>query len=161
MSAKVYILCGKIASGKTTYAKEVICKQEKAVLLSVDEVMLKMFDACLKDKHNETVEHILDYFCTLIPDLLELGVSCIIDYGFWTKSERKHIVDKMKKHQFPFEMIYIRKEESLRVKHLEKRNEDNRRKDGRQFIIEGKLLEKLDDKFEEIEEDEVKTVYIS
>lgn len=160
MSAKVYILCGKIASGKTTYAKEVLCKNDHAVILSVDDVMLKMFDECLKEKHSETVEHILDYFCTLIPDLLKNDISCIIDYGFWTKKERKDIVNKMKKYQFPYEILYIKKDEDLRMKHLKIRNEENKLKEGRQFIIEGNLLKKLDDKFEEIDEDEIKTVYI-
>jgi predicted kinase len=52
--AKAILICGKICSGKTTYANELIrCKN--AVLLSVDEITL-LFGQYLGDKHNEVVE---------------------------------------------------------------------------------------------------------
>lgn len=158
MSSKVYILCGKIASGKTTYASEVISKKEPCVLLSVDEVMLQLYDGCLKEKHQETVNRILAYFYTLIPQLLKHNISCIIDYGFWTKKERQAIQKDMHTHEFPYEMLYIKTKEEERIQRLIKRNEINRLKEGRQFIIEGTLLEKLDAKFEEPSKEEIKWI---
>lgn len=153
---KVYILCGKIASGKTTYAKEVLCKQ--GILLSVDDVMLNLYDGCLKEQHGKTVERILHYFYTLIPQLLEQGCDCIIDYGFWTKKERMQIQQEMKEHNFPYEMLYLKKSEEVRRLHLKQRNEENKKKSGRQYIIEGELLKQLDLKFEEIGEEENITI---
>lgn len=40
--AKVIMVCGKICSGKSTYA-ECLRKKNNAVLLSIDEIMLAMF----------------------------------------------------------------------------------------------------------------------
>ena len=40
--AKVILICGKICSGKTTYAKSLI-KEKSAVLLSVDEITIILF----------------------------------------------------------------------------------------------------------------------
>jgi len=40
--AKVIMTCGKICSGKSTYAKQ-ICIENHAVILSVDEIMLSIF----------------------------------------------------------------------------------------------------------------------
>ena len=39
--AKVYLICGKLCCGKTTYAQK-LCKENKAILLSVDEIISKL-----------------------------------------------------------------------------------------------------------------------
>ncbi|MBS7295851.1 MAG: AAA family ATPase [Treponema sp.] len=39
--AKVYILCGKICSGKSTYSQQ-LRKDKKAVILSVDDITLTL-----------------------------------------------------------------------------------------------------------------------
>ena len=37
--AKVYLICGKLCCGKTTYSQK-LCAENDAVLLSVDEMIL-------------------------------------------------------------------------------------------------------------------------
>ena len=39
--AKVFIMCGKLCSGKSTYANR-IRQTHKAVILSIDEIMLTL-----------------------------------------------------------------------------------------------------------------------
>lgn len=153
MSAKILILCGKIASGKTTYALN-YKKEHPAIILSVDEVMLKLYDGCLKDAHNETASRILDYFLTLIPDCLNQNISCILDYGFWTKKERQTLIDKITQLHLPYEMIYVTCKDEERIKRLAKRNQLNLSKQGRQYIIQEDLLRKFDQKFEALDESE-------
>ena len=50
--AKVIMLCGKICSGKSTYANS-ISKQEKAVILSVDEITLALFGQYTGEKPDD------------------------------------------------------------------------------------------------------------
>ena len=50
--AKVILLCGKLCCGKTTYAEH-LRAQNKAVLLSIDEVMLTIFGQYTGDRHDE------------------------------------------------------------------------------------------------------------
>ena len=52
---KVILICGKICSGKTTYTKRLM-KSNKAVLLSVDEIMLALFGQHIGEKHDEMCE---------------------------------------------------------------------------------------------------------
>ena len=58
--AKVIMTCGKICSGKTTYAEK-MRKELSAVILSVDEIMLAIFDSDAGDKHDEYVARIKNY----------------------------------------------------------------------------------------------------
>ena len=58
---KVFILCGKIASGKTTYASK-LKSERKAVILSHDDLMLTLFDNCLGDKHDDMINRFSKYF---------------------------------------------------------------------------------------------------
>ena len=53
--AKVFMICGKLCSGKSTYSQH-LRLSEKAVILSIDEVMLGMLDPYLGDKHENTLK---------------------------------------------------------------------------------------------------------
>jgi len=48
--SKVILICGKICSGKTTYAKN-IAQNMNAIILSVDELMLSLFGQYLVEKY--------------------------------------------------------------------------------------------------------------
>ena len=58
--AKVIMTCGKICSGKTTYAEK-MRRELSAVILSVDEIMLAVFGSDAGDKHDEYVKRIKNY----------------------------------------------------------------------------------------------------
>ena len=50
--AKVFMICGKLCSGKSTYA-ETLRKKHSAVILSVDEIMLTIFGQNAGEKHDD------------------------------------------------------------------------------------------------------------
>jgi predicted kinase len=58
LKAKVILICGKICSGKTTYTKKLI-EENKAVLLSCDEITFALFGQYIGEKHDEMVEKTL------------------------------------------------------------------------------------------------------
>lgn len=57
---KIIAICGKICSGKTWYARQLM-KAEAAVLLSCDEVTRALFDNDLGDRHHEMTARIRCY----------------------------------------------------------------------------------------------------
>ena len=50
--SKVFLICGKICCGKTAYSQR-ICKEDNAVLLSVDEITLEVLGGNLGENHDE------------------------------------------------------------------------------------------------------------
>ena len=58
--AKIFLICGKICSGKSTYAEQMRI-QNHAVLLSVDEITLALFGQHCGDNHDDYVERTQNY----------------------------------------------------------------------------------------------------
>lgn len=104
--AKVILLCGKICSGKSTYAAH-LRRQYNAIILSVDEIMLALFDQHVGDKHDEYVERTEKYLFDKSLELIEAGASVILDWGFWTKEERAYARFFYKSRGIESEFHYI------------------------------------------------------
>ena len=98
--SKVILICGKICSGKTTYAKD-IAKNMNAVILSTDELMLSLFGQYLGDKHDEMAEKTENYLYKKSVELISNG---IIDDITWKKYLEKRNNDIVNNEQ---EFYYI------------------------------------------------------
>ena len=120
--SKVYLICGKICSGKTTYSKK-LCEDNKAILLSVDEIMLSLFDQCCGPKlHQEYERRIKEYLFNKSLEILEKGSDVILDWGFWTKEERDATKDFYKSRNIKCELHYIEINDETWEYRLNKRN---------------------------------------
>lgn len=146
--AQVILLCGKIASGKTTYAKK-LRSETGAVILSCDELMLTLFDSCLGSKHDDTVHRINDYFCHLAIQLVENGTDAILDFGYWTEHERRWTLSFFHERDIDARLYYLTADANVRKKRLERRNGLLADSPRREYIINEALLDKLEQKFEE------------
>ena len=85
--ADVVLICGRICCGKTTYA-QTLCKDRRAVLLSVDEIMLGIFGQHCGDRHDEYAAGTQKYLYAKSLELLGAGIDVILDWGFWTGEVR-------------------------------------------------------------------------
>ena len=85
--AKVFMICGKICCGKTTYAKK-RCTDHNAVLLSVDEITLALFGQHCGEKHDEYVLNAKTYLLNKSLELINKNINVVLDWGFWTRKER-------------------------------------------------------------------------
>ena len=158
--ACVYIVVGKIASGKTTWACEF--DEEKSIVLSHDELMLYLSDDCEgRAAHVDRANRISKYFASVCKDLVKLDISPILDYGFWTRGERDLLKEELTKYGIPYKLMYIKCEENKRIERLEKRNQSLSSSQQREYIIPPTLRERLDGFFEEPSEDENAVVVIS
>ncbi len=149
--AKVMILCGKIASGKTYYANK-LKKKSKAIILSVDDLMLKLSDSCLGEHHDNMASRCEHFFYGLAEQIVDNGIDVIIDFGYWSKKEREEAKEYFMNKGIAVELHYIRIPEDVRLEQLERRNakltEGLSKSNGRVYIIDEALRQRLDNKFE-------------
>ena len=153
---KAVVLCGKIASGKTVYAKK-LAEQLDAVTLSVDDVVLSLFDECLGAKTAEIETKAIVYLLGLSLDILAKDISVVLDFGHGRKSDRVRILDFYCEHNIPCELHYLDVADDVRRNRLHHRNKlyqsinDGRRR----YIISDDMLKKFDAAFEIPDENEI------
>lgn len=146
--AKVYMLVGKIASGKTTWAME-RKKKSPLVLLSCDDLMLQVFAGCLGDKHGETERRCLLFLFGQAVQLVGMGQDVVLDSGFWTKKSRAMARVYFSDKQIETKTYYFKLPDEVRLERLQERNTRLANSPKREFIVDATLLAKLDRKFEE------------
>ena len=84
----VYVICGFIGAGKTTFAKQ-LEKTTGAVRITKDEWLIRLIG------NDPTIDGFAEYdnkICELSRDvafyLAEKGIDVIIDEGFWAREQR-------------------------------------------------------------------------
>ncbi|MFT3950799.1 MAG: ATP-binding protein [Oscillospiraceae bacterium] len=121
--AKVILICGKISSGKTRYAR-LLMKTKPAVLLSSDEITLALFGSNGGQEHGMVVDKLQDYLYRKSLEITGAGIDVILDWGFWTQNDRQQAAAFYTEHKVAFEWHYIdTAEEALRA-NLSKRNRE-------------------------------------
>lgn len=149
--AKVHIMCGKIASGKTTYAKK-IRENHRTVILSVDDLMQKLYDTCPGEKqHTDTVKRIMNYFYEFAENMILKDIDVILDYGYWTRADRTRVKEYFEGKRIKTTLYYIQVPEKTRLSQLEHRNKALESSQ----IIDEDIRKKLDSYFEEPDKDEI------
>ena len=116
---KVILICGKICSGKSTYA-ESLRKENNAILLSVDEITLALFDQNIGEKHDEIVARTEKYLFKKSLQIIESGHNVVLDWGFWQKKERDFAKNFYKNHGMNYEMHYIDVSDEQWKRHIDK-----------------------------------------
>ena len=140
--AKVILICGKIASGKTTYAKNLInIKENRAVLLSCDEMMSALF-GWYSDDFDEKVKKVIEFIYNKSLDILAADVDVILDFGFWSEEQRNEAKQFYKNKRINCEMHYIDIDENIRQKNIEKRNQAVKNSETTDVFIDDNLADK-------------------
>ncbi len=145
--AKVIMICGKICSGKSTYAEK-LRDENKAVMLSVDDIMLAVFGQHAGSRHDEYTGKIQEYLFAKSLEIIHAGCSVILDWGFWTKKARSFAREFYAKHDIPCEMHYINAcDETLRKRVLQRNREVT---DGAKnaYFVDENIAAKCDTLFE-------------
>ena len=145
--AKVYILCGKICSGKSTYSQK-LRKSQKAVILSVDDITLTLLGQNGGDTLDVYVEKLEQYFFQKSVEIVETGINVILDWGFWTKAERDFAKEFYNSHGIEYEFHYISINDEEWYRRLDKRNNDVLEKKSDAYYVDEGLAEKFKSIFE-------------
>lgn len=127
--AKVIMTCGKICSGKSTYAAR-LRREINAVLLSIDEIMLAMFGQYVGEMHDEYVARTEKYLFGKSLEIINSGINVVLDWGVWTKDERAEAREFFKSRGIGYELHYIDVSDEVWRERIAKRN---------RAVSEGKL----------------------
>ena len=116
------MLCGKVGSGKTTYAQGLKANKNTFVL-SYDDLMLILFDDCIgPSKHQDMVRRCKKFLFGQALELLEMNIDVVLDFGFWSKEERDYTREFFNSRDIPVKLHYINPSYDVISKHLEIRN---------------------------------------
>ena len=153
--AKIIALCGKICSGKSYYANQ-IKEKEKAIILSCDELTKDLFDNDLREKHDEMTLRICSYFKRKAVELVNIGCTVILDWGFWSADNRRSLTEFCQSQNIHCEWHYIDVDDKTWSKNIEERN--NRILNGNggsNYYLDEGLMGKLLSIWEEPTKDEI------
>ena len=119
--AKIIAICGKICCGKTYYANQIKDK-ENAVILSCDELTKDLFHTDLGENHDEMVLRIQNYFKKKSVQLVNIGCTVILDWGFWSLESRRSFSEFCRSHAIDCEWHYIDVDDQTWNKNIQERN---------------------------------------
>ncbi|MCM1530347.1 MAG: ATP-binding protein [Alistipes sp.] len=152
--AKIILLCGKICSGKSTYAEK-IRREMPAAVLSADEIMLAIFGHDAGERHDIYVEAVKKYLFEKSVQLVGSGINVIMDIGLWTRAERIKVREFYRLRSIPAEIRYIDISDDEWRRRIDKRNREVSEKLVSAYYIDGGLAEKAARLFEAPEESEI------
>ena len=152
--AKVYLMCGKICSGKSTHAA-VLRHLHHAVVLSVDEITLALFGQDAGDKHDEYVARAEQYLYDKSVEIIREEINVILDWGFWTKEERTYARSYYSSKEIDFEFHYIDISRDEWLNRIEKRNREIMEGKSSGYYVDDGLAAKFESIFEIPEEREI------
>ena len=151
---KVIMTCGKLCSGKTTYAKK-LQKEGKAVILSIDEIMLTVFGQDAGEKHDEYVARIKRYLYQKALEIISNGLDVILDWGFWTKEERAYARSFFGSNGITNEFHFIDIDYGEWCRRIENRNQDVLANNSDAYYVDEGLSEKFNSIFEKPDPSEI------
>lgn len=157
--AKVILICGKLASGKSYYAQQ-IKNKEKAVVLNTDELTYAMFDNEQGEKYMELAERANNYLMNKAVEIVKADCNVILDWGFWKIDNRRHMNEFFKSKNIDFEWHYIKVDDLTWKKNIAERNEKiNKGQNKTDFFVTEGLKNKLLDLWEEPKKEEIDVWY--
>ena len=152
--AKVYLICGRICSGKSHYAAA-LRERENAVILSCDELTFALFDGNLGDAHDRISARMESYFMRKSVEIARAGTNVILDWGFWTAKSRAAAKEYCASQHVECEMHYIDVPPEVWKIQIERRNEAVKNGLANTYIVDDGLLAKLESLFQIPEKNEI------
>ena len=157
--AKVILICGKICSGKSHYAKQ-LQQQHNAVILSTDEVTFDLIENQQGEFYNIFARKVNAYLQKKAAQIVRAGANVILDWGFWTKQDRKNISEYFTQQGISCEWHYIDVDDATWYRNIEERNRAVLSGNGgSDFYVDEGLLEKVLSMFEIPDKEEMDIWY--
>ena len=155
--AKVIMTCGRICAGKSTYAEK-MRRELSAVVLSIDEVTLALFRQDAGDMHDTYVERAKEYLFEKSVQIIETGINVVLDWGFWTKSEREYARKFYRSRGTECELHYIEVPDDEWYRRVERRNKAVEAGECSAYFVDEGLAAKFAAIFELPAEDEADVI---
>lgn len=116
------IFCGKMASGKSTLARE-IAEKHSLVLISEDALLASLYPGQIVDVNTyaQYSGKVKSAMRTMLVDLLRTGTSIVLDFPANTIDQRKWIKDIVEQAEAHSEFHYLNCSDDLCKAQLKKR----------------------------------------
>ena len=144
--ATIYLICGKICSGKT-YCAGQLAAEKNALILSCDELS-RIIDRNVSidsEKYDLIAKELQSYLLRRAADISNHGVNVILDWGFWTRQDRAAASVFFSEKGCKTEWHYLDISEERLKQNIEKRNSQLT---GSDYFVDEGLLEKCLSRFE-------------
>lgn len=158
MTPKAILICGKLCCGKTVYAEK-LRAQGRAVLLSVDELMLLVLGSDCGDMHDEYARRVQGYLLRKSLEILRSGTGVILDWGFWQKADRSSAREFYSENGIHCELHYIDIGDEARRQNIAERNRAVSENGAAAYYVDSGLSEKLERLFEPPDKSEIDVLY--
>ena len=126
------------------------------MILSCDELTKALFDNDLRENHDEMTGKIRAYFQNKAAELVKIGCSVILDWGFWSRGDRERLTAFYAGRNIPLEWHYIDVDDRTWQKNIEERN---RRilagEGGSDYFLDEGLMKKLLSRWEPPSREEI------
>ena len=157
--AKVYLICGKICSGKSYYSN-MLKNKVNAVILSPDEATFDLINNEQGEFYNVFCDRLIRYINKKCAEIVNAGANVIYEGGLWSKDERIKTKQFFKNNNIETELHYVCVSDKIWKKQIEERNKKVAEgKGGADFYLDEGLMRKLVSLFEEPTKDEVDVWY--
>ena len=143
----MHLICGKICSGKSYYARE-LARRENAVILSCDDLMLGLYPPLLGDRHDEVAAKAREYLHARALDILRTGTSVILDWGFWKKDDRQRVQQFYEEKGLKVHWHYMDTSDEVLLERIDLRNEQVLAGRNRSYYVDEGLFRKMTFNFE-------------
>ena len=146
--AKVYLICGRICSGKTWYAEQ-LREKVHAVILSTDEVTYDLTDNAQGEGYPAFARRVNLYLRKKAVQIVRAGASVILDWGFWTRTDRQEISEYYRAAGIEYEWHYMDFSEEQWERNIAERNRQiEAGSGGPDFYVDERLKKKVLSLFE-------------
>ena len=148
--SKVILICGKI------YYANQIKEKENAIILSTDEVTYDLIGNEQGEFYDKLCPKVNAYLMEKSIELVDIGCNVILDWGFWTKINRKETIEYYNSRNINIEWHYIDIDDESWYKNVEERNRKVLSGKGAcDFYVDEGLLKKILSKFEMPDRNEI------
>ena len=156
--AKVILVCGRLCSGKTTYARRLM-EKGGMVLLSIDEIMLSMFGQHCGDMHEEYAARTERYLLGKDAEIVSSGIDVVLDWGFWRAEQRFRIRKYFSQMGIACEMHMLRVDDETWNARIAGRNAEVAAGREDAYFVDENLARKFAEMFEMPDAREVDVYY--
>lgn len=152
---KIYLVCGFIGSGKTTFAKE-LARSTSAFRFSIDEWMIPLFgEHMTREEFNHRLGILTELFKESTEQMVNLGIPVILDFGFWYKEHRVALHYWAESISADYELVYLKcSYETCRERAIQR----NKSRSSKSYEMTDEMLSMFWSWFEEPTEDEKVTI---
>lgn len=106
--ATVYLICGFIGAGKTTFSKK-LAEETGAIRVTKDEWMVKIFGNKAPNREDFSVldTNVANLAIKFALELAGRGVDVILDEGYWVRSQRDELKERIEQIGARWVLYYV------------------------------------------------------